>query len=306
MGLQATHGLYFVGLGSTLLGGITRENLAIESEINGEPQSGEVYRRFLALYSQKVAPGFSTTSIAAALAACGGTGASLAGMTGGLALYAQKHADGATRATGAVHKKFTMVKGILAPQRLTVDHRGDASLEYAAVVAWDGTNDPVQITDNASLPDAVADEGRWTLGPTAIGGKTLDGKRQFTIDFGIEVVAESADSEVWDRIVSIRTIQSMLTLRGVDVDWFKSTNIPLTGLACTHANTAIYLRKRASASTFVADGTAAHCKFNVAGMAHVQRIEASGKAPAECAISIPVYWDGTNANIAMDLAAAIS
>ena len=305
MGLQATHGLYFVGLGSTLLGGITRQNLGIESEIKGEPQSGEVFRRFLAMYSQKVAPGFSTTSIAAALTACGALGASLADMTGGLALYAQKQADGATRASGSAHKKFAMVKGILAPKQLSVDHRGDATLEYDAVVTWDGTNDPVQITDSAPLPAAIADAGRWTLGPTVIGGKTLMGKRQWQINFGIEVVPESADSEIWDRIASIHAIQSTMTLRGVDVDWFKSSNIPLAGLACTHANTGIYLRKRATASTFASDGSPVHLLFNVAGLASVQRIEATEKAPAECAITLPIYWDGSNANIAMNLASAI-
>jgi hypothetical protein len=66
MSLTAKHGLYFAGLGSTTIGGITRQSIAVNSDVNGEPNSGEVYRRWLALYAQKIAPGFTSNSIKAA------------------------------------------------------------------------------------------------------------------------------------------------------------------------------------------------------------------------------------------------
>jgi hypothetical protein len=307
MTVPSKHGIYFVGLGATTLGGITRQSIATNTEIKGEASSGEVYRRWLALYSQRIAPTFTTHSIAAALDVCGAAGADLAAMTGGFCLYAQKHADGATRTAGANHRKYKSVKGILAPRRLTCDHRGDATIEYEAVVTYDGVNDPLVISDSESLPAVVADAGRWTIGPATLGGISFTGKRQVQIDFGLDVVPESADSDYWDTFASIRAINSEITFRGIDAQWLKSTAIPLTGLACTHANTAIYLKKRAAGSTFVANGTAQHIKFTACGVAFCsQALDGTLENASECSITLPCYYDGTNTPIIANTASAIT
>jgi hypothetical protein len=190
MTVTRKHGLYAVTIGAATLGGITRQNIATGSEVRGEPSSGEVWARFQAAYAQKIAPGFTTHAIASALAAVGLTGWSLASHASGLILYAQKHADGSTRASGASHRKYGFSKGILAPRTLDVDHRGDATLTLEAVITYDGANDPLVITDSASLPEITGDAERFTLGPATIGGVSLGELRRFSIDFGLDIAAE--------------------------------------------------------------------------------------------------------------------
>ena len=60
MAVTRKHNLYAVGLGATLLGGITRQSIATGTEVRREATSGEIYARFQSLYAQKIAPGFST------------------------------------------------------------------------------------------------------------------------------------------------------------------------------------------------------------------------------------------------------
>lgn len=307
MTVTRKHGIYAITIGATTLGGITRQNIATGTEVRGEPSSGEVWARFQALYAQKIAPGFTTQAIATALAAVGATGWSLASHGSGLALYAQKHADGSTRASGSSHRKYQFTKGILAPRTLDVDHRGDATLTFEAVIAYDGSNDPLAITDAAAIPSITSDAERFTLGPVAIGGISLPEVRRFSIDFGLDVVSEGADSDVWDTFASVRTQQTVLTLRGIDVEWLKAANIPLIGKAGTHANTTIYLRQRAQGSTFVANGTAEHIKFTADGLAWIdQAFDAGENDAAETALTMRLRYDGTNAPLTTNTASAIT
>jgi len=305
MAVTRKHNLYAVGLGATLLGGITRQSIATGTEVRREATSGEIYARFQSLYAQKIAPGFSTKCVGAALTAAGTLGASFAGMTGGLALYAQKHADGAARTSGSTHRKYGFSRGLLAPKNLTVDHRGDAQLTYDAVIAYDGNNDPLVITDSAALPAGIADAERFTLGPTQIGGVSFTGVHNLSIDFGIDVVGESADSDVWDTFVSIRQVLTTIRLTGLDVEWLKAANVPLAGLIATHANTAIYLRKRLKGSSFVGPAVAEHIKLAASGLAYIETpFEGQGDS-SQTTLVLPLDYDGTNAPLAITVGIAL-
>ena len=128
MSVSATHTHYAIRLNDTsptLIGGIIRQNIATGSQVNGEATSGEVYRRFLALYSQKVAPGFSTYAIATALAAIAPPGLNIGSLASGLDFFAQKNLLGGARAGGTSHRQFPLNAGIIVRRRLFVDHVGD-------------------------------------------------------------------------------------------------------------------------------------------------------------------------------------
>ncbi len=305
------HGLYAVSLADDVLAGVRRQNLVLGNEVRAEAASGEIYARFAALYAQKQSPGFSTLAVADALGLCGLLGVNLPSLTGppaGLILYAQKHALGAARASGSVHRSYAFTNGILAPRRLEIPHRGNASLDYECVaISPDGTNAPLTLTDDVALPPIDADVKRHTLGPVTLGGIAMTGFRQVSVDLGTDLVGESADSDLWDTFASIREQNTTITLRGINTQWLKTTNIPITGLACTHANTKIYLRKRALGSTFVAPATAEHIKLTAAGMAVVEdAFNADGSAAAECSIVLTCYYDGTNAPLIALLDQAIT
>ena len=306
MSQSTQHGLWAVVVDASVLGGITAQNIRTGTQVRGEARSNEVYPRFQSLVEQKPVATFTTEAIATALGLCGVVGLDIDSLTNGLIFYAQKHADGGTRTAGANHRKYVIKDGILLPQRLTCEHRGDASIEYMAAVTYDGSNDPITWTDNQSLPAGITDAERFTLGPVELESVTFNSKLRFEIDFGIRAEPEAADSDIWDTIVSISQIQPTLRLRGKDPTWLAAASVPLLGKAVTHANTNVYLRKRAAGGTFVADATEEHIKFTFASMATIETVfDASGNATGEIELVMPMIYDGSNTPITIDTTSAL-
>jgi hypothetical protein len=307
MTVARKHSPYCVALGATVLGGITRQNIVTGTDFRGEPASGELYARILAMQQQQVRAGFSTLACGAALAVAGVTGKNIADLSGGLALYGQKHALGGTREAAGAHRKFAFAAGLLTPTQLSCDHRGDATLALAAALIYNGSNDPVVITDAVSLPTADTDLVRYALGPVTIGGVTLPQKRAVSVDFGIAVATEGADGDQWDTFASVSGIQPTITITGIDLEWFKAAAVPLAGLAGTHANTTVYFRKRDPNGKFVADGTAAHLKITACGVAQVDTpFDGGGSEAATCSVRLQCYYDGTNTPLIVNTASAIT
>lgn len=311
MAVVRRHTISGVKLGATVLSGITRETISLNSEVRGEPTSGEVFPRYLSLTKQNPTGMFASQHIASALTLLGSIGLDIADLSGGLILYAAAHERGSTRKTGANHRSYTINDGLVIPTRLTCDYQGDAELEVQVLVTYDGTNNPVVITDSVALP-TVTDNERYSLGPISVGGVDLPQLRRVELDFGLRAQAigaggGSAPADVWPTFASISQGQPTLTCRGIDVEWFKAANVPIGGLAVTHATTAIYFRKRLRHSTFVADATEEHVLITADGMAVIDdAISASGDAEAESSVIIPLDYDGTNAPLVIDTTAAIT
>jgi hypothetical protein len=299
------HGLYAIGLGPTLLGGVTAQNLAVGSEVRGEATSGEIYARFKSLYAQRSAPSFSTHSIRTALNVLGALGANIASLSGGLALYAQKWADGGSRTAGSAHRKFAFDRGIVYPTRLEIPHQGDATLTVAALVtSADGTTAPLTITDAVALPAISDAEERFSLGPISVGGVALTSVGEVAIDFATVVAGESADGNIFDEVASIQSHDPVITIRGRDPEWLKSSNIPLSGKAATHANTAIYLRRRLAGGTYATGSN--HIVLGAAGMAVIdEAFGATHGQAGESAVVLSTVFDGTNAPLAIAIDQAL-
>jgi hypothetical protein len=292
--MAVKHGLYGVKVNTTAIGGVTAQNLGLDDDVNPEALSGEVYARFLSLVRQGLTPAFSTKAIATALGVCGVVGVDLS--SSALVLFAQKWAAGSTRASGLVHRSFTYQHGILAPRTLSCDFRGDAVINYEALVGYDGVNDPVVLSDTEAVPE-VTDTERFSLGPVKLGNITLDQVTNISIDFGLDLVGEGTDADYWDTYVSIREIKPTLRFTGnAAAAWFAAAGIPLLGKVGTHANSVFFLRKRAAGATFVADGTAEHLKFTAAGLARIEEgFQAAGNETGTVTVVMDLSYDGTNA-----------
>ena len=288
----------------TIISGVNTQGVSLESEIEQEPTSGEVYNRWLSLSGQSTGAQFATSHLATAIAAIG-TSLSIGSPATGLKVWLQKHVEGGTRAGAASHRYHLATEGIIAPETLSVAHGGSAAMTYKIVTTYDGSNDPWQLSDSQSMPAAEADDERFALGPMQIGSKSLTQFRQLDIAYNVNVVAEGADGDIWPTFASVESITPVITFKGIDPEWWKSTNVPITGLACTHANTILYLRKRAYGGTWVADNVAEHIKLTAAGLAHVQGFDASGLAAAECSLVLPCRYDGSNVPITADVASTI-
>ena len=288
------------------LGGGLRTGLRANNQVVALPTSGEALARFIALYGQKFSVMFQTLKLKAALDACGVTGTKIASATRtGLTIYAQQLDEGGTRKTGSNHDSWNVKNGYLYPTSITCDHQGDAQLEYDCLPRWDGTNNPLIIAKDVALPTAPADDQRFTIGPVTIGGIVFDQVRRIGVNFGIQAVLDGADSDIWDSFTYAQMVAPTITLGGVKKRWLDATTIPLQGLACTHANTSLILRKRADASTFVAQATAEHIKFTGSGLALVETIwDAAGNAPGEVSLQITLRYDGTNMPLVVNTASA--
>lgn len=313
MSVSRAHSLYAVVIDSTVIGGITAQAVNMNTEAPSEASSAEVWSRWVSMTAQNPRATFTTKMIAtlldrlaAELPTADKYSCDITELTAGLTLYAQAFAAGSTRAGDSLHRKLVAIHGCLGLGRLNCTHQQDATIETEAVVGWDENNDPVVETDLVSLPGGIADAERFTLGPVTLESVSIPGVRSLDIDFGLNIVAEGSDSDIWPTYVSIVEIKPVITLRGIDLEWLKAANIPRAGKAITHINTTIYLRKRALGSTFVADETAEHIKLTAAGFAHVDTpMDASGSEKAEASLIVPCYYDGTNDPIVIDTTSAL-
>lgn len=316
MTVSTLHGLEAVKIDvndatTAVLSGVGGCRLGIENDLGAVATDGEVYNRFLSLVGQKLMASFHTLHIGAALDLCGLTCLRISATGGsktGLTLYAKKQTDGGSREAGSVHNSFNIKEGIICPKRLTCDHQGHARIEYEALATYDGSNNPVVLATSVALPTNPATPTRYGLGPITLGigsAVSFAQVRGFELDFGHSIESVGSDGDIWDTFVRVVETQPSIVLRGLDIGWFAAAKVPLTGVAVTHANTNIILRKRAHGGTFVAAGTAEHIGFTAAGMAVIETaFDAQGNATSEVNLRIPLYFDGTNAPLVIDTTAS--
>lgn len=307
MSVPSAHVLCAIDVDGTIVGGVTSQNILNEAELRATGRSGEVYARQQHLVGQAVRAPFSTENVMTLLDLLTGTGPSLDidGLTNGIALYAQKLADGSTRAGAGSHKKYTFHDGIAVARTLDCAHRGDFSLAAEVVATWDETNDLLVIADSQNAP-TIPDAARFSIGPVTLESLLLTGVTNVNLDFGIEVRTLGSDSDVWDSQCAILTIKPVLTIQGINVDWLKSDVIPLIGKEITHTNTSIYLRKRLAGGTWVADETEEHVLLTMAGRAIVSEpFNASEDGNADVTVRVEGVYDGTNAPVAVSTGVAI-
>ena len=317
MAISEIHGIYAVRLFDTtmvseaILDGVANQALTMDSRITREASSGVSYPRHAFISGQNFASQLSTMRLEDWFDEVGFAGKKIETDVGkpGIVLYGQLYDEvGGGRSAGSTHRTYTMARGYIVPRTLTVDHQGDATLQYDYFIIYDGTNDPIVIAESQAVPTLVGDDQRFTLGGITLGGTTFDQVQSMTIDFGVTVRTESGDSDVYPTKVSIADWSPTITLRGNKAKWLGATGIGIGGLSCTHANTTIYLRKRAEAGThFVANGTAEHIKITAAGLAVVETAQdaASGQS-SESSIRLDTKYDGTNTPVVVTTASAIT
>lgn len=309
MTVARMHNTHAVKIGAAVIGAIMRRSIKTGSEVRQECTTGEVFARFQALYAQKPMAEFQTRQLAVALGACALTGTALTSVAPFL-VYAQKNTEGGTRASGGNHRKWTINEGIVIPRRLTVEHQGDAVIDYDVLATYDGSNEPVVISESQTLP-SVTDAERFTIGGLTLtdtdgGTYTLTQMKRLEIDFGVQAETVGADSDIWDTSSRIVEIQPSIKISGIDSQWWHANVVPLTGRNIRHSGTKIYLRKRAEGGTFVPDGTAEHLKFTAAGMAVTEGFDGQGNQLDENTIYFPLKFDGTNNPIVINTASQIT
>ena len=315
MGVEQTHTMYSVKLdtddmaSADSLGGITQQRISTKTLTRGIPTSGDMFNRFLSIIGQNPGAAFSTMECGTALDNIALLGLKIAATTDtGVTLYAQKNAEGSTRATGGSHKSYNFQEGIIIPLSMRADHQGDCVIDYGLLASYDGTNNPIVISESVSLPTASTDAQRYTIGPVTLAGVSIEDYTSIEVDFGINARAIGAESDIWPTFAYIPTINPKITIRGINVGWLKTTGaIPLLGATCTHANTKVYWRARVDGGTTATDVTASHIKMTAAGIAYVDdAFDASADDDAETSIMLDMTYDGTNNPIVITTGSTIT
>jgi len=271
-----------VKIGSAILGGCTNIESRLGSQIRGEPTSGEIFARIVALYAGKPTAGFTTECLDQALAAAGAFGVSLG--SSALTLYGSQRALGGRITSGNAHLSLTQNLGLLYPRSLTAGHQADATLSYEAMLASsDGATHPMTLATGVALP-SVTSVTKWTLSSVELAGQTINQEVNVSIDFGLQVVGEAHSSRVLDEIVSIRSCMPRITV---------ASSLPgnlLSFLGAT-GSFAIVLRNRLEGGVF---GTNT-LTFSGSDMSVQETpFQVAGLGTAQTAIQAHCLYDGTH------------
>jgi hypothetical protein len=285
------------------------ESLSNNPQVDSIITTGETSPTHVSLISQKVVGTFDSYAIASAINAIGITPLAITTVTEpGVTYYLQDFTDAGAPVAGNTHRSLLISAGAVVPKSITVDHQGHAKMTVEVVVALDGANAAIIISDTATLPALTVGGDRWTLGKMTVGGVALVDYTSLTIDFGNVVTTRGTQSNIWDTYVEVCTHSPTITITGINPAWFLASGaIPIAGLACTHANTILYLRHRdATATGFVADGTATHISFSAKGIATIQQpMQGQAGKFTETSLIITCIKDSSNDPIEYDTTAAI-
>jgi hypothetical protein len=190
-------------------------------------------------------------------------------------------------------------RGIISLDSIQCNNRQDATAQFKIDCIADPTTGlSFALTKgvNQSLPP-IADNGRrYTLGKMTVGGVLIESKTGFEISTNIGVERIPVDSEISARFVHINDHKAVITIRGIDPAWA----VPENGLACTHANTILYLRRRGDTAgvDFEPDNQAKHIKFTVKGRAYKTQLAGGGSnSPSETVLMIYPEYDSVGSMV---------
>lgn len=275
--------------------GIVSASAPANVEVEHEQSAGSIYADTITVRRARPVVSFTTVDIPSAITAFGLVGKCIDGDADdeGIAFYGQKQSCIGV-ASGSVHDKYLIKSAIVVPTTLSVDHLGNAQLSYDVYTrSTDGTTAPIVRSASNALPAVSAGPiGRWTMRSMTVGGVTVTGKRNITINFGATVTQEGADSEIYDSVTSLASVFPVINVRGVDPAWFNTVTTLLGGLA-THANTSIQLKRRDKAINLTE-----HIVLTGNGTVTLDTLfNAQLQSPTECAFNVHLNHDGTNAPI---------
>jgi len=290
--------------GTQILGGVSQGTLNNNPEVVQEFVDGNPFPSLVTCRSFAQEAVFTTMNVDTALNLIGlGVNCLEPGNTIDL-YYGQIDSCNTSFIPGAVHKRFTIgsgteLGGMIYFQNLNTDHRGDAQYSFQILPQFDGTNNPITITNNEALPvGAIDNQNRFSLGPLSVGNFEVIGKKSVNIEGGISIDRDAADSEVFDEFFSVEQAANKMTVSGILDNWFDTAaEIGLNGKTALHTDSRFVLRKRDrdDQAGYFAPAEAEHIVITISGKAVPTTIaEHSDTNKATQGFDIYGQHDGTN------------
>lgn len=272
-----------------------------------ESGDGEVYASFGSLARGDVSVRFQTLDLKAALDALGLEGqlVDADGSHPGVEVYLRRMTQGGTRdaAAAGTHWKGTIANGIAVPRRISCRSNENASLDVDVVARQTSSVAPIVFDEAANLPTHNAGpDAVWTVGKVNLNGTQLEGVESVDVDFGIDLLIDRADSDIYPSFVSVASIRPRIMLTGAHLD--VTTTLTEDGLYYA-SGVIVYLRKRALGGTFTADATAEHIKLTL-GKCRVEPMSIDGDPKKLGLVLTPWATIGTSNPLTMSTASAIT
>ena len=281
----------------TRIGGIASSSNPLNIATRGETPSGSVYPQSYVATERKPVFNFSTFNCEDGLAQIGIIGLDIATLTTGLNIFGQKHATTGRAVAAGNHMQIHLDAGYVAPRQLSAAQGQLATFQVDVLPVFDTAKAGIIIvTQAATVPTTgITDDEFFTLGSIfTVGGIAVPQSRSVEITFGITFDQQSSDGKIDPEAGFVATIKPRIVVRGIDPEYIPGS-IGIDGIACTHANSKLFLRKFQSPGVPYADASAEHLKFTWEGFATIQNLlDASGNDAGEVAVVIDCTYDGTN------------
>jgi len=285
-----------------IIGGIT--DVRVESGLTEVVQStdGSIDARFVAAMTQVSRIRFKTNDIRGALEVAGFNGApfSAADTITALAFYFRKRLAGGAFEGGEGFIAY-MFNGILVPIGLRAAHGQIAEIEIEAIPVYDGTILPLQLDTGVPVSVGNTPSRLWTVGPWYVNGTLLEGIRDFSLDFGLDVELLEADGIPWPTKASIKQRRPRFECNTFHLDAVDKDVLALIGQARSGVTRA-FLRKKLEGGANTPDGTIGHIRFDVAeGRIAMQDLSDGHPDSAMCRIGVTPTKTGATDPIAINV-----
>lgn len=303
------HSIVLVGAGppaNAIIGSMQSVAMPTDTEIVREVNAGQIYAKQVHQNFRSASINYTSWNLQDLLDVVG-----LAGRCIPDASYTDVHVyiakyDCNQIASGSVHTRYEVNKGIIYPTSLTVDHQGNAQISYSIMAIYDGSNAPIVKAVNQALPTIPAgQDDRWTMYDAHVNNILVAQKKSINIDFGPQTNTEGADSEAFDSWVSLDAVLPTITIQGINPEYLAAAG-PVTTLAGNDYNNAavnrVRLKKRG-----IAIGTAEHIIINTQGLARISEpFNSTGNDAGRTELRFEAIQEDTNVPLIFQTDVAIS
>lgn len=217
---------------------------------------------------------------------------------GQVSVYFRQMEHGGSVQSGAKHTKLTLYSTLGLIRRISASQFAEATASVEIHASYDGTNLPLAITANQSLPAYTASAvEKFTVGPASLDGTDIDNIQSIDLDTGIALESNGQDGGEYVRFLAVREARPSITATSYNVD-----ELSTIGVGGGSFDDAIFfLRALTNTGAPVADTTAGHVKLT-ATESHVTISDLGDTAT----INVQPVWDGTNDSVLIETGKAIS
>lgn len=211
--------------------------------------------------------------------------------------------DGASLASGSVHKTITVNAGLLVLDRVSArDENEPAECQFTVYATWDGTNAPFVVAEAVAAPTETAIAECFVIGPVVANSITYE-VTSFEYSPNAQVRQVNGDGQPYPKRVDIEQCQPTFTVESTDVNMLPDgTSVGQLFTGATFA-----LRKVTADAGRVANATAEHIMFT-ATKAFGYPTSTSGTFPSASTQGMVFVCrdDGATAAVTLDTTSAIA